>query len=137
MSERPTYDEFMAEVQGKAPRTSHELTVLRRLVQAKPAAERLTGDPNWDLFTSLLQGLRDKIEARRNDSRDAFLDSRTLESSQFVRFKMQGVACQAQMQLLDEILDLPAALKRGGAEAGALVRKLEQAAARHAARDDA
>lgn len=97
---------------------------LRQAAQAIPAMEALTGQKDWDLYLSLIEGLI--VEATEElvvlEQKD--LDDPSMENHVLVASKARRLVVKTRIATLEEVRDIPKTLMQEGREAKNLLGRL-------------
>jgi hypothetical protein len=121
--ERKHYREIVEE--SKAERLAEAKTEARRMAQATPEMEKLTGDPHWNLFLQLLQGQVEETEQQLEQMRE-MLGLHSMPADSLVELNTRVAACRSRIFTLREVMDLPKQLMEQGQEALGWLKATEQ-----------
>lgn len=83
---------------------------LRRVEQAKPPMEKLTGTEEWDLFLQVLQAALDKHVAERDGWAQVHATEANFSYDRLVEVKTQLKLADDRVRLLDWVMGLPKSL---------------------------
>lgn len=117
--------EFDQKIRGVREQRSQEQTAFRlRLAErGAVAAEKLTGDPNWDAFASILQGQIDAARTSRGQILER-LGSGYVDAAERERLAQEAVRLHTIATTLDLVLTVPKVLREDGERAREAFRPL-------------
>ncbi len=120
------YEEW-AEVyrQQQRSRVNGQRADLEHFMQAEVQADRLTGDPDWDIFLQLLQAGIEKMSKLAADLRDRLCDPEVVNQDELMHLKLRLSAAEAQVAAWDAAIQLPKDIKTSGEQAKSLLDRLE------------
>jgi hypothetical protein len=125
-----SYDraEWLAGVAKKAEGIQRaSLPQARELHAAAVSMELLTRDTHWDRYTSLLQGMRDRVQARKQEAERKQADPTVWGSEALFKLKSDVLCADYALGVLDTVMALPKALHDGGEKAQEIIHKFEGA----------
>lgn len=105
-----------------------EIHRLRVLQQAEVSADRLTGDPDWDVFTSYIQAAIDSTEKQKRAAEDRLRAPDVVDHLEILRIKIALAECVARIEAWTAAVRLPALIKKSGSDAKDLMAKFETGA---------
>jgi hypothetical protein len=121
-------DQFLAVVSKKRDELMRaSLPQAREMHAAAVSMSLLTNDPQWDRYNSLLQGMRDRVQARKEEAERKQADPTVWASEALFKLKSDVLCADYALGVLDTILALPKALHEGGEKAQEIIHKFEGA----------
>ena len=90
---------------------------IKRIQQAAVSAERLTGNPDWDIYQSYIQSALERLEKDKTDLADGILTPNCVDHTQLMIRKAMYAKVIGQIELLQQIIDLPKRIIEMGGKA--------------------
>lgn len=81
--------------------------ILNQVLHSSVKLEALTGDPNWDHYLSMVQGLIESAEKERAPLERSLADSDILDHAELLKIKFNIARCTASIQSLQVAIGLP------------------------------
>ena len=118
-----TLDEFLRSIPAQQSGDA-DVRHLRGLRQAEVSVDRLTGDPDWDVFMTYIQAAIDSTEEQKRGFERRMLAADVVEQSEILKIKIALRECIARIEAWTAVLRLPADIKKNGNKAKSLMEKL-------------
>jgi len=94
---------------------------LKRMTQAAVSAERLTGNPDWDYYLSIIQAEVERCEA----AEDAAKESLVSPHGDPQEARVAAIRCRERANALRDAIRIPKAIIENGKGAGKMLRKYD------------
>ena len=130
--DRSDWEEFTERKGAEA--ATHQRPQLELVAQQAVKASLLTGDPNWDMLTTMVQGVIEIAQQQANAFQAALNDPEIVNHEALLLAKMSLRETLARIEAWEAVLQLPAGIMRDGAKAA---EKLEKFGESDAAEDSA
>lgn len=123
-----TIDEFH---RSAPPRknTDDEIRHLHALRQAEVSADKLTGDPDWDVYLSYLQHAVDSTQEQKRALERRLHSPDLVEHVEILKTKMALAECTARIDAWNAAISLPVDIKKNGNKAKDLIARMGEQAA--------
>ena len=97
----------------KEQREERQRETRQALDQARVEAEKLTGDPAWDVYIQQLQAKLEKAQAKRDGMVQQLADPTIVSRETIMLAKLSIANADGYIAALNEAIGLPAQLKEG------------------------
>ncbi len=98
---------------------------LRLAAQREVPARLLTGDKNWDFYTSCLQAKIDEASANLIRMKESLADPGKLGYEELLFLKIHIAAENNYIRALEEAIELPSDIAKGGEKAREILKEYE------------
>ncbi len=95
------------------------------LIQAGVKAEHLTGDENWDIFLSYIQGSIDQTTEHLHAWEQRLTDPELVDDIEMRHAKIAAIRCRERIVAWQAVIELPVDLRKMADEAKALMERIE------------
>ena len=106
-------------------RMNGKRTELEHFMQAEVQAERLTGDPDWDIFLQLVQAGIERMQKLANELRRQLADPGTVNQDELMRLKISLADAEGHVRAWEATIQLPKDIKQSGEQAKTLLERLD------------
>lgn len=108
--DRDSFQSLKDEQKPNGPREIYS----QRMVREAASAESLTGDENWDLFVSYVQGLLKTAQGHKDAIDTQLTEEPIFDHMTLLRLKNQSMLLTERIHTISEILQIPSVIKREG-----------------------
>jgi hypothetical protein len=115
-----TFDEFMRTRPAHEP-SAAEVKQLRGLRQAEVSADRLTGDPDWDVYLSYLHAAIEATARQKSSLEERLHSPDLVDHVEMLKIKIALSECTARIDAWTAALNLPSDIKKNGRNAKNLI----------------
>ena len=120
------YDEWAESYKGRLQeRVNGQRANLEHFMQAEVQADRLTGDPDWDIFLQLVQAGIERMQKSAADYRERLCDPEVVNQDELMHLKMRLADAEAHVRAWVAVIQLPKDIKKSGEQAKSLLERLE------------
>lgn len=120
-------EDFFKSIAAQRETTQRALLPQAHALHASAVSmELLTRDEHWNRYLTLLQGMRDSVEARKRDAEKKQSDPSVWDPKDLYKLKSDVLRADAMLDLMDTIMGLPKALHDGGEKAVEMIQKFEE-----------
>lgn len=111
---------------GKDRDDSDRVPDLRIAQQGAVEAQRLTGDPHWDVYLQVLQGRVDTVRKVLESHELRLADPDIVEYADIIATKAQVARSKAEIAALEFAMQVPVDLIKNGTDAAAALKAHEE-----------
>lgn len=102
------------------------LPQMRALAAVAPKMEALTHDENWNTYCGYLAGIKEKLEASRDGAQQRLNSPAVVSHDEMMTQKIALLVNEAQIQIIDLVMELPKVILEGADGARQAIEKFEQ-----------
>ncbi len=109
----------------RAPKNGNRVT-LQQLQQAQVEADKLTGDPHWDLFLSYVAAAAERAEQAAENIKSLILQPNMVGHDELMMAKIELAEAEAQARAWRQVIALPADIRESGEQAKTLLERMDE-----------